>query len=206
MLLDRITRVGISSKVRRYCAAKTLETPTTTSNSTANAPKTPLLQKWITYWKSLLNDYKDVMVEAAKHAKDHPVKSTFWLTIFSGAYTCGVMNPDENSFRAQIVNYANDLIFIGKPIRNQNTVQFLQTVESYYNSGQIRYISLGIFSVILRDFKTSANGVYKDNCSFTQPTYLEIIRDNVIDVGFFNKWWILESKMIDCDVNETDWK
>lgn len=201
----RIARIGVSSQLR-YCSAKTLETPSPALNSPANAPKTPLLKKWFSYWKALLNDYKDVMVEAAKHAKEHPVKSSIWATLLCSAYTCGVMNPDEHHFRAQIVNSANDLIFVGKTIRNPATVDYLRTVESYYNSGQIRYISLGIFSVILRDYKTRTSGVYKDNCSYTQPTYLEIIRDHIIDVGFFNKWWILESKMIDCDVNETEWR
>ena len=199
------TKKGISSTVR-FCAAKALETPTATSNSTASTPKTPIFRKWVSYWKALLNDYKDVIIEAAKHAKDHPVKSTIWFTIFSSAYTCGVMNPDEHSFRASIVNSANDLIFIGKPIRNPETVEYLRTVESYYNSGKIRCISLGICSVILRDFKTKTSGAYQDNCSYTQPTYLEIIRDHIVDVGFFDRWWILESKMIDCDVNNTEWE
>lgn len=199
----RCARTGLT-KVKFYSTTTSKPLETIVPEAVADTTKTPVLRQWMSYWKQLMNDYKDVIIDAGKHMKDHPVKSTIWLTLFTGAYTCSVLNPDEANFRAHIINKSNDLIFVGKSIRNPATVDHLRVIESYYNSDQIKRISFGIFSVILRDYKTRSSGVFKDNCSYTQPTYLEIIRDNIIDIGFLKKWWILEKKMLDYDVNDTE--
>ncbi len=167
--------------------------------------KKSIRQKWVNFWKMLFRDYKEVLGDTAEKMREHPLKSSIWFSVLGFAFTCCSLNPDEIHYRESIVNKSNEMIFIGKPIRNPSAEEYLNTIELHYNRNQIKRISFGLFSVIIYNHKTETSGLFKDNCKYVQPTYLEIVKNNVIDIGFWNKWWILETKMTDYDVNPNEW-
>lgn len=183
--------------IKFYCTGTT---------NPVEVPKKSLQQKWKELLKALVNDYKDVFVDCGKYVKEHPLKSGMWFSICASFLTCQSFNPSENNFRARVIEKSNELIFVGKPVRNPEAEEHLKNIESYYNQDQILRLSFGLFSVILRNFKSSRCDLFQENCSYIQPSYLEIVRHHIIDVGFLNKWWIFDRKMIDFDINPNEWK
>ncbi|KAK7579738.1 hypothetical protein V9T40_000367 [Parthenolecanium corni] len=178
----------------------------TTSTNSVQVPKKSLQQRLKEHLKALVNDYKEVFVDCGRYVKEHPLKSGLWFSIGAAFLTCQSLNPSENTFRARVIEKSNELIFIGKSARNPEAEEHLQNIESYYNENQILRLSFGLFSVILRNFKSSRCDSFKENCSYIQPSYAEIVRNHIIDFGFLNKWWIFDRKMLDFDINPNEWK
>lgn len=92
---------------------------------------------------------------------------------------------------------------VGEPIRNPITTKHLKSIEQCYNEGIIRRLSLGIVSFIWLDNYEKECANYKATCSYLKPEYLGF-HHRIVDVGFIDKWWILEDKMKEFDVNENE--
>ncbi|XKL68237.1 hypothetical protein PGB90_003728 [Kerria lacca] len=196
-----IKRVILNNNLKRNIFKSSKDS----SETTDEAKKSSIFQKWTTFWKLLFNDYRDVIIDISKHAKEHPVKTSVWFSIFGSTATCCALNPDELQYRENIIQKSNELIFVGKQIRNPAADEYLQTIEWYYNQGLVKRINFGVFCLILCNFKNEKSGLFKDNLSYVQPTYSEIIQNYIIDIGFWNKYWLLDKKMIDYDINPNEW-
>lgn len=182
----------------------TIRALSTTAESEVKKEST--LKRWCMFWKLLLRDYRDVFFETNKNIKEHPIKSVIFLSSIIFAEICCLLNPDDIHYRETILKKSNELIFVSKSIRNPNADEYLRTIESYFNTGEIGRISFGIFSVIYQNYKCRHSALYKDTCTYIQPTYLQFVRDNIIDIGFWNKWWFFEKAMKDYDISPSEWK
>lgn len=179
-------------------------TTATESEKTPILEKTPLLEKWKKYWQDLITDYSEVLKEAIEDGRNHPKRTVFLFTCSAIAYSCFKTNPDEIDFRENVTKCCNEVLLVGKPIRNKVSEDFLTSVETFHNFGIIRRLSFGLFSVIWVDNFSSDLGVYKANCSYLKPQYHTFF-NRVIDVGFFGRWWKLNSIMKDYDINIEEW-
>ena len=94
---------------------------------------------------------------------------------------------------------------VGHSIRNPKSEKYLTWVEQCYNEGTIRRLNLGIVSFMWLDNFDSASAVYKAICPYLKPRYVTF-QQRIIDVGFMDNWWILEHKMRDYDVNESEFQ
>uniref|UniRef100_A0A0K8SP00 Mitochondrial import inner membrane translocase subunit Tim29 n=1 Tax=Lygus hesperus TaxID=30085 RepID=A0A0K8SP00_LYGHE len=167
--------------------------------------KGTFVERWAEYWQAVSKDYKDVLVDAVKDVRDKPAKGALLATLFGVSYYCAKRNPDEASFRDTLLTCSNDFIFVGPPIRNPETTRHLSTLEQYYNEGVIQRFSFGVFSIMWVDNYRDSVGAYKATCQYLTPEWLKF-RKRIVDVGFLNRWWILEKKMVDCDINPEEWK
>ncbi|KAK9511632.1 hypothetical protein O3M35_000254 [Rhynocoris fuscipes] len=167
--------------------------------------KGTILEKWLLYWRDVIKDYSDVTKDAVRDVIDKPWKGVTLLTTFSSSVYFMKTNPDEDSFRDTLLSYSNDLIFVGPAIRNPEAVNHLKFLEKCYNEGIIRRASFGLFSIIWIDNYDKTLGIYKALCPYLKPELLKM-HERIIDVGFCNKWWIIDRKMVDNDVNPEEWK
>ena len=167
--------------------------------------KEKLWNRWFAFWKLLLNDYKVAIVETGQSMKDNPKKTFLWFAVIGGSTACCVMNPDETDYRDNLVTRMHEVIFIGKPIRNPACMEYLESIEWFYNCDEIKRINLGVCSVMMHTGKSKSSALYKDTCSYLQPSFTEMF-DRILDIGFWNKWWVLEKMMVDCDINPDEWK
>lgn len=90
---------------------------------------------------------------------------------------------------------------VGEAIRNPMSVQYVQWLGQCYNEGIVRRMNLGIVSLIWLDDYDEMCSLYKAVCPYLKTRYLTFYQ-RVVDIGFLDKWWILENKMEDYDVNE----
>uniref|UniRef100_A0A1B6H264 Mitochondrial import inner membrane translocase subunit Tim29 n=1 Tax=Cuerna arida TaxID=1464854 RepID=A0A1B6H264_9HEMI len=166
--------------------------------------KSTVLEKWGTYWKDLIKDYTDVLKDTIEDSKKYPRKTLGILSLFGFVFLSCKTNPDDISYRENVLKCSNDVLLVGKAIRNPNTDQFLTAVENCYNLGVIRRLSFGIISVMWIDNYSSELGIFKAECSYLKPQYLTF-SSRLIDIGFFGKWWKLEKIMKDYDINHEEW-
>ncbi|XP_055326960.1 mitochondrial import inner membrane translocase subunit Tim29 [Sitodiplosis mosellana] len=163
--------------------------------------KGTVVEKWLQYWKGLVTDYRDVFLGVIQQLKEKPIRAAIYGGLGGAAVYTFKHNPNEVDFIQQLREYNVRMVMIDPVCQNPISSQYLIFVERCYNEGIVRKLNLGIFSLLWLDNYNRALGLYKTTCSFTQPELLTW-HQRIIDVGFLDKWWIIEKKMIDFDINE----
>lgn len=166
--------------------------------------KGTVVEKWADYWKNLLHDYAEVIKDTAISIKQQPLKSTALATVFGMATYCVKNNPDEISYRDAVISYSEEMMFVGPSVRNPIALQYLKDIENNYNEGTIRRLSFGIFSVIWKDDFNECLGIYKAQCNYIGLPFYKF-HERIVDIGFLNKWFVLDKCMEDFDVNPEEW-
>jgi len=163
------------------------------------------VERWKQYWESLAKDYYESTVGVGTYMKENPVRSSLATVIASCAYYCASTNPDEHSYRSELLDNANSMLYISPAVRNPSAVQHLEYLEKCYNIGVVKRLNLIFFSVMWIDEFNDSIQAYKANCKYLKPTILSVHK-RAVDVGFLNIWWNLKKVMIDYDVNPEEWK
>ncbi|KAL0117576.1 hypothetical protein PUN28_010408 [Cardiocondyla obscurior] len=163
--------------------------------------KGTFLERWAKYWHGLYVDYKDVAFDVAKDCRERPVRAGLYVT--RGCFYSCRHNPDETMFREQLIQNSLKLIQVGESIRNPVSVEHIKWLEQCYNEGLIRRLNLGVLSLIWLDNYDKDCSLYKAICPYLKPRYITF-HERIIDVGFLEKYWLLERKMKDYDVNEDE--
>ncbi|KAL6439763.1 hypothetical protein ACFW04_004063 [Cataglyphis niger] len=163
--------------------------------------KGTFLERLAKYWHSLYIDYKDVAIDVIKDCRERPVRATIYTT--RGCFYSSRLNPDETLFREQLIESSMKLILVGESIRNPVSVRHIKWLEQCYNEGLIRRLNLGILSLIWIDNYDKDCSFYKAVCPYLKPRFVTF-HERIVDVGFLGKWWILERKMNNYDINEAE--
>lgn len=165
-----------------------------------NKLKGTILEKWTNYWKNLFIDYKQMLQDLRTDIQDNPKKAFKWTLSISTLYLLAKNNPSEIDFNNEVRKITNEVILLSEECRNPKSLEHLRYLQICNNEGVIKYKNLGIFSVMFySDFSDNCS-LYKSQCSYLQPSYLNYPL-KVLDVGFMGRWWNLYIKTTDYDVN-----
>ncbi|XP_049799316.1 mitochondrial import inner membrane translocase subunit Tim29 [Schistocerca nitens] len=165
--------------------------------------KIPIKEKLRLYLINLAKDYQEATLDLVKDAKANKRRSFITAVGLGFAVCCSLTNPDEESFRRDVIMCNQDIMLVGKPIRNPASVQHMEHIESCYNRGFIRSLNLGLFSLIWVDNRSKSSAAYSAQCSYLRPSFFTFHK-HVIDVGFLGRWWWLNSVMTDYDINPVE--
>ncbi|XP_053696006.1 mitochondrial import inner membrane translocase subunit Tim29 [Sabethes cyaneus] len=163
--------------------------------------KGTILEKWATYWKNLLIDYKEVILDTGRTMRQRPVRSAVYVTLLGSSYYCCATNPTETDFAESFRKCNNELALVHPQCQNPETTAHILFLQQAHNEGIIRRISLGVISFIWLDNYDRGVAIYKAICPYLKPRYMTF-HERIVDVGFNNRWWLLKRKMIDYDINE----
>lgn len=163
------------------------------------------VERWKQYWENVAKDYYEATVGIGTYVKENPVKSSLATIIASCAYYCASTNPNEHSYRSELLDCANSMLYISPGVRNPAAVQQLEYLEKCSNAGVIKRLNLVLFSVIWIDEFNDNIQAYKANCKYLKPSILSVHK-RAVDIGFLNIWWSLRKIMIDYDINPEEWK
>lgn len=163
------------------------------------------VERWKQYWESLAKDYYESTMSVGTYMKENPVKSSLATAFTCCAYYCVSTNPNEHSYRSELLESSNSMLYISPAVRNPSAVQHLEYLEKCYNTGVVKRLNLILFSVMWIDEFSDNIQAYKANCKYLKPTILSVHK-RAVDVGFLNIWWNLKKVMIDYDVNPEEWK
>lgn len=163
--------------------------------------KGTIVEKWLGYWRGLCIDYRDVFVNAGQQMKEKPIRASIYGSLLAATWYSARHNPSETDFYDRLRKHNAEMILVNRVCQNPVSVDYLTFVERSVNEGIVRKLNLGVCSLLWLDNYDKAVALYQATCTYTQPDLLTW-HNRVIDVGFLDKWWTLEEKMIDYDVNE----
>ncbi|KAL4658074.1 hypothetical protein GN956_G1893 [Arapaima gigas] len=154
---------------------------------------------------SLLGDYREACREVLIGARERPLKACIYVGLLGGAWACYHTNPDDTSFESNLLNMANKLGLLSPWIRSRLSDSHVQGLLQLQNQGRLRYVSLGMVSMMYRADYDPASSLYEARCSFLSVPWSEL-PGRVLDVGFAGRWWVLDARMRDYDVNEEEFQ
>lgn len=155
--------------------------------------------------RGLVSDYKEACREVVVGAWERPVKASVYGTLLGGGLACFYTQPDQSSFEAALLERTNRLGLLSPWIRNATADGHLQSLVKLRNEGRLRHASLGLLSLVYcADYDPDAV-LYEAQCSNLSVPWRELPQ-RMLDVGFAGRWWILDSKMKDYDVNDDEFK
>ncbi|XP_071118872.1 mitochondrial import inner membrane translocase subunit Tim29-like [Haliotis cracherodii] len=156
------------------------------------------------YFNMIFQDYKTVVVETIQDIKKQPVKSSFYISTLAGLGWLYKTNPSETSFRTQLIHSSQDLLLIGEPIRNPTSDNHIQDLSLTLKDGKLRFLSLGILTLVWRTQHSHWTGLYDAQCKQLKPQWSEFHK-HIVDVGVLGRWIYLDKAMIDYDINTEEW-
>ncbi|XP_050302974.1 mitochondrial import inner membrane translocase subunit Tim29 [Anthonomus grandis grandis] len=162
--------------------------------------KGTFLEKWAKFWKTVAKDYKEVAINVKQDIKQKPLKAAAYFSASAFVGLCIQFNPDLQSFRSKYVQSANEVGLVPLSLTNPQAVEHLNYIERCFNQQLIRYVNLGIFSIIWVDKFSKECDTYESKCTYLQVPYWGI-PSRILDIGFLNVWWITSRKMLDYDIN-----
>ncbi|CAL7941807.1 unnamed protein product [Xylocopa violacea] len=175
----------------------------TKSAEVSEKVKSSVIERWTVYWKNIYADYKEVALNTAKDCKEHPVRTSIYATFLASCVYLSKHNPNECTYKDQLMEDTMKIMQVGTAIRNPVSEQYVKWLSQCYNEGIVRHMNLGIISLIWLDDYDKMCSLYKAVCPYLQVQYATFYQ-RVVDVGFLDKWWVLESKMKDYDTNEAE--
>lgn len=165
--------------------------------------KGTVVEKWLRYWRGLCIDYGDVFANVGQQMKKKPIRASIYASLIAATWYCARHNPSETEFFDRLRKYNAEMILVNPVCHKPTSVEHLIFVERSLNEGIIRKLNLGVCTLLWLDNYDKSVALYQATCTYTQPDYLTWHK-RVIEVGFLDKWWTLEEKMVDYDVNENN--
>ncbi|KAF3845825.1 hypothetical protein F7725_002903 [Dissostichus mawsoni] len=154
--------------------------------------------------RGLFTDYKEacrevVGIVGATNQSLHICLSAGWdLGLF--------LHPTRPAgLRSHLLDCSGQLGLLSPWIRNGTSDGHVQSLVKLRNEGRLHVLSLGILALAYQaDYDPDAS-LYEAQCSNLSVPWREL-HERVLDVGFMGRWWVLQSKMKDYDVNEEQFK
>ncbi|XP_065364176.1 mitochondrial import inner membrane translocase subunit Tim29 [Calliphora vicina] len=172
-------------------------------NNTLAVPerfKGTMVEKWASYWKGLLSDYKEVVMGVVKETREKPRKAAFYAITGYGLYQCGKRNPDEEDFHKQFRTASNDLIMVNPSLQNPKSAAYIRRLQGDLNQNRLRFLSLGICTILWEDLYDQDDCTYPAQCEYTQVNFWNF-HEQIVDIGFWNQFWRLKYEFYNFDVN-----
>ena len=162
------------------------------------------VQQWGQPFRNIILDYYEVFTDIFKSARERRLRSMVGLIGAGAVVYLTKKVPDELSFHAELLDSANELSLVNETEQNRISKAYIEKTLDLYSHKRLKYVSLGVVAVILElpaypDLKS-----YQQTCTHLQPRWWTFYQ-RIIDVGVYGRWVVLQQKMIDYDINDTDW-
>ncbi|XP_063152721.1 mitochondrial import inner membrane translocase subunit Tim29 [Candoia aspera] len=157
------------------------------------------------WWKSLLHDYAEACQEVARGIRQRPGKAGLYLSLLAGAAGCSLRNPGEASFDSSLLEASGTLLLLSPWTRSSSSEKYIQRLMVLRNRGQLRFQSLVFFSLLYEAPYDAGTDLYQAHCKYLKPRWTDF-PSQVLDMGFWGRWWVLHSKMQDSDINHEEFQ
>ncbi|XP_059082884.1 mitochondrial import inner membrane translocase subunit Tim29-like [Tigriopus californicus] len=162
------------------------------------------VEKLAHYLANVARDYSESFQELYKGALNRPRKALVISSTLGLGYYMYHHNPNERTFRDVYLRHNFDISLLGENVRNPCCTRSQDSIARYFNSEELRRWNLGLFSIMWRDHYSDKCGHALANCKYTKIGYFNFW-DRIVDVGAFDRWWLISRNMRDFDVNPEEW-
>lgn len=160
-----------------------------------------VIERWAKYWKWLAIDYSSVVFGVLKDAQRRPVRTMVLAASCATIYKCAELNPTETDYRNELQFFKNEMTSLPENMQRTTSKAYLEWIESLQVAGRIRRINLGVASVFWQTDSNPELMTYKALCPYVAPEWTSL-PGHLIEIGFWNRFWTLSSRMHNYDVNE----
>lgn len=150
--------------------------------------------------RPIFNDYKEAASDCVTEGKNRPIKTIIYCLLAGGGVYAYKTAPSEQHFQGSLNEASNDLITISESLVNKQADSHVQNLYKLQAQDMLRYQWLGLFSVVYDSDYSAHNRNFISQCKYSNPRWNEKHK-RIVDVGFCDKWWVLDYKMTDYDLN-----
>ena len=161
------------------------------------------ISRWGQPFRDILMDYAEVSKDIIVGFRKRPARSVLWMVCGGTVIAMHEKRPSLRSYRNKVVEYSNELGLCAETARNNQTKSYIDEISTLTSDEYIQYINLGVFSLLIQRSESQKCHNYHSTCSYLQPRIWKI-HHRVIDIGVWNQWLLLNRKMVDFDVNESE--
>lgn len=162
--------------------------------------KESIIKRKLKHWKDICNDYITVSKDSYKYIKQNPAKSFKFAALATSIACCARLNPDMTSFEDQVLSYSAELGTLSPNIQNRLSAAHIDWIKQQFNLQKVKRLNLFIFSILYLEKTSPICCKYETYCSYLNLWPSEF-RNRIVDIGFLNRWWILEKRMQNYDIN-----
>ncbi|XP_004378388.2 mitochondrial import inner membrane translocase subunit Tim29 [Trichechus manatus latirostris] len=156
-----------------------------------------------TWSRALLRDYAEACGDAAAAARARPVRAAVYVGLLGGAAACCALAPSEAAFEEALLDASGTFLLLAPATRNRDSEACLQRLLWLRGRGRLRHRNLGFCSLVYEAPFDAQASLYQARCRYLQPRWADF-PGRILDVGFMGRWWVLEARMRDCDINDEE--
>ncbi|XP_004616835.1 mitochondrial import inner membrane translocase subunit Tim29 [Sorex araneus] len=153
--------------------------------------------------RALLRDYAEACSDTVAAARARPGRATVYVGLLGGVAACFALAPGEAAFEEALLDASGSLLLLAPATRNQDSETFVQRLLWLRGRGRLRHVNLGVCSLVYEAPCDAQASLYQARCRYLQPRWSDFPR-RVLDVGFAGRWWVLDARMRDCDINDSE--
>lgn len=163
------------------------------------------MERWGQPLRVILQDYVEVVKDAYKNAKARPIKTLLYALVGGGVVATWKARPDAVSYTDCLLEHCNDFYQCSQIVRNRQTHTYLDNLIRKLSKDQLEYKNFGFFAILLEREHGPVCKNYHVSCKHMRQRWWKKWA-NVVDVGFWGRWWALDRAMVDYDVNDEELK
>lgn len=169
----------------------------------ASVKKPGALERLGIWARALLRDYAEACGDTVSAARARPGRATVYVGLLGGVAACFALAPGESAFEEALLDASGSLLLLAPATRNQDSETFVQRLLWLRGRGRLRHVNLGVCSLIYEAPCDAQASLYQARCRYLQPRWSDF-PERVLDVGFAGRWWVLDARMRDCDINDSE--
>jgi hypothetical protein len=158
----------------------------------------------IEYVKHVANDYKTVVIETFEDIPKHPIRSTIFVSTLGTIITAVYTNPTETQMWNRIAEWRIQMGLVPNSIHNTAADSALIERTELRNTNRYDYWNCLLFSIVTRRKYDRKVQVYAAQDPNLKDWPWNIFLKDVIDIGAFNRFWLLEKQFIDYDIRKEE--
>ena len=163
------------------------------------------IERSVEYLKQVAIDYKQVVIDTVQECRNRPLKASAYGSLLGFVGYCMATNPNEHDLREQLLESQNNLSSVPPTLQNRNSCEYVLTLSELKNQKLLNYQSFGLFSVLYLTDWPKECCLYLNQCQYLRPKFISYV-DRIVDIGFVNKFRLLDTRMTDYDVNDNEWQ
>ncbi|ETN75244.1 hypothetical protein NECAME_00655 [Necator americanus] len=158
-------------------------------------------RSFVDYWCRIGNDYRIVAKETLEGCKEKPFKAGIYFTGLGVLVYAYRTNPTEASMLNDLRERRQTMTLLPISIHNKLSDDELAERSILLCQNRLHYYNLWFFSLLVRSTHDSSICTYESQDPNLKDWIWNEFFYNIHDVGFFGKWYKLEQKFKDYDIN-----
>ncbi|KAI6205820.1 hypothetical protein M3Y94_00835900 [Aphelenchoides besseyi] len=160
----------------------------------------------VDYVKNVRDDYVDVGRNLITDTKARPIKSTVIFGLLGGAAYALKTNPTETELYNRLRALRQQMVLTPSTIHSFNSDRKLAEITDLINTARLDYYDCWFFSLLVkRDWDRNVFSPASQDSNLKQWPWQTFSR-NIIDIGAFHQFFLLEKAFLNYDVREEEFE